>query len=404
MRQLGWALGLLIGTLRAEGGCREVSSLAQAASVSAGIAVGLDILRIQPSQSNALLSPVVVEGVLIALEEGALGSTKRELLQVLPSNVSAQAFGCMTQEWEMPGTTPKEGAPGLSVRLSGSVWVQEGILLKPDFQRVVRDDLHWHEQAIDFRLDSARGTINSWIARATENKIPELFADRMIDRQTRLVMAATAYFKGKWSLPFDAALTKAGPFRQGDGHDVTAQYMTVEAYFPYADNQKEQVILLPIQGQDQRWALMVVLPREGVTLSWLENLESGDWSQWLASTQPRFVNLTFPRLKIRQRIDLEEALKQLGVTELFSPQADLGNLSDDSELFVGAAVSEAVLEVNEMGLEAAAAAGVAIRTLSYRLPPETISMVVDRPFLLAIVDRLTGALLFVGHCQNPGTS
>jgi serpin B len=404
MRRLGWALGLLAGSLRAEGACREVAAVERAATVSAGIAVGLDLLRIQPVQTGALLSPIVVQGVLVALEEGALGATRRELLQVLPGNVSARAFGCLTKEWQLPGTTPKEGAPGLSVRLSGSLWVQDGLGIKPDYRRMIAEDLHWHEQAIDFTVGNAHQEINSWVARATEDKIPQLFTDRMIDRQTRLVMAATAYFKGKWSLPFDGGLTRPGSFYQEDGRAVEAQLMSVEAFFPYAQSEHEQVILLPIQGQEQRWALMVVLPSGETTASLIERLESGSWSQWLASTQSRFVNLTFPRLKLRQRIDLVEALEQLGVRKLFTPEADLGNLSDAPDLYVGAAVSEAVLEVNETGLEAAAAAGAAIRTLSYRIPPEKVSMVVDRPFLLAIVDRMTGALLFVGHCQSPGTS
>jgi serine protease inhibitor len=35
------------------------------------------------------------------------------------------------------------------------------------------------------------------------------------------------------------------------------------------------------------------------------------------------------------------------------------------------------------------------------LPPPPVPMVVNRPFLMSIVDIPTGAVLFVGHVEDP---
>ena len=55
-----------------------------------------------------------------------------------------------------------------------------------------------------------------------------------------------------------------------------------------------------------------------------------------------------------------------------------------------------MLEVNEEGTEAAAATGVVMNVKS--MPA---SFIVNRPFLSAIRDDKTGALLFLGAIVNP---
>jgi serine protease inhibitor len=35
------------------------------------------------------------------------------------------------------------------------------------------------------------------------------------------------------------------------------------------------------------------------------------------------------------------------------------------------------------------------------VPPEPVPMVVDKPFVVAIVDEPTGSLLFLGRIQDP---
>jgi serpin B len=404
MRRVGFALGLLSTALSAQGPCNSTTPMSKASVVSAGIGLGLDLLKIQPESQTALLAPAVIESMLLALQQGSLGRTRRELFQVIPSNVSTEALGCLLHEWSQPGTTPNEPSSGLRIELSGRIWVRPGVDLQKDFQEELTERLQWSAEAADFSQPGARQAINSWVAKQTGGKVAELFTERMVGPTTQLVLASTALFRGKWALPFDSSATRPGSFQTTRGESVPAQMMQLEAFLPYAKRPGEQIVLLPIQGQEQRWALMIVLPNRDSAHELAAKLESGAWSQWLASTQSRFISLTFPRLKLQQRVNLVDDLEKLGVRTLFTPEADLSGISSTPGLYVGAAATEAVLEVNETGLLAAAGAGAAIRTLALREPPERTEVVVDRPFLFAIVDRLTGALLFVGRCEEPGVS
>jgi serpin B len=57
------------------------------------------------------------------------------------------------------------------------------------------------------------------------------------------------------------------------------------------------------------------------------------------------------------------------------------------------------VEVNEQGTEAAAATAVGVGRTS---APVAVEMRVDRPFLFAIRERLSGAVLFLGVMHDLG--
>jgi serine protease inhibitor len=59
--------------------------------------------------------------------------------------------------------------------------------------------------------------------------------------------------------------------------------------------------------------------------------------------------------------------------------------------------------VDEHGTEAAAATAITFRPLAATRPPSPVTMVIDRPFLVAIVDTATSLPLFLGQVTRPGT-
>jgi len=74
------------------------------------------------------------------------------------------------------------------------------------------------------------------------------------------------------------------------------------------------------------------------------------------------------------------------------------------DLFVGAALHKAFVEVNEKGTEAAAATALMSPGAAEGLE-ETVPFVpafrADHPFLFLIHDRATGCILFLGRVTDP---
>jgi serpin B len=121
------------------------------------------------------------------------------------------------------------------------------------------------------------------------------------------------------------------------------------------------------------------------------------------------VNVAFPRFETRGRADLVAPMKALGARRLFQRgQAELGGMLpadylDQNPTWISEASQGVYVKVDEEGTEAAA---VTIEeSVSDTVgPTESISFVVDRPFLAAIVDEATGALLFIGQVYDPAAT
>jgi serpin B len=79
------------------------------------------------------------------------------------------------------------------------------------------------------------------------------------------------------------------------------------------------------------------------------------------------------------------------------PDADFSGMFGDSH-YISEVRQKAFVEVNEEGTEAAAVTGIAMPSAA-ALPmerPQPFEMIMDRPFLFAIVDARTEMILFMG--------
>jgi serpin B len=106
-----------------------------------------------------------------------------------------------------------------------------------------------------------------------------------------------------------------------------------------------------------------------------------------------------PRVKLGLEHPLNESLQKLGMTRAFQPyQADFSRLSPSRglELYIDKVLQRTFVDVNEEGTEAAAVTSVGIVPVS--LPP---AIYVDRPFVFALRERISGTILFLGKVVDP---
>ena len=107
--------------------------------------------------------------------------------------------------------------------------------------------------------------------------------------------------------------------------------------------------------------------------------------------------LGLPKLTLDYDAFLNDALKALGMQVAFGPGADFTRMSPGGDqMCIDFVRQKTFIEVDERGTRAAAVTGVGIGVTS--LPP---SLVVDRPFVFAIRERLSGTILFLGVVKDP---
>lgn len=114
---------------------------------------------------------------------------------------------------------------------------------------------------------------------------------------------------------------------------------------------------------------------------------------------PQMCRITMPKFKIQTTAaDLIESLKTMGMRDVFDPyRADLTEMTPGpGRLFVSDMRHKATIDVNEKGLEAAAATSIGI---SARMMPQFVA--VNKPFFFIVRDDTTGANFFTGKLIKP---
>jgi serpin B len=161
--------------------------------------------------------------------------------------------------------------------------------------------------------------------------------------------------------------------------------------FNYAETAEFQAVALPYK--DERFELIVALPTgRDLRPDWYGAVQAAAFS-W----RPGEVDL--PRLQLKASEEMLPALKAAGLSKALSGGADYSGLSAKPPRIDSVAHS-AVLVVDEEGAEGAAATAIVGVRSAVVLAP--FKFRADRPFELALRDRLSGALLFLGHVSEPG--
>jgi serpin B len=119
----------------------------------------------------------------------------------------------------------------------------------------------------------------------------------------------------------------------------------------------------------------------------------------LGSIAPEKFELQLPRFKLTgASISLKPVLEAMGMNAAFGA-ADFSGISS-SELKITDVVHQASLEIDEGGLEAAAATAVFVgETSAPGLPVKKV--IVDKPFIAVLRDTATGQILFIARVSDP---
>jgi serpin B len=118
-----------------------------------------------------------------------------------------------------------------------------------------------------------------------------------------------------------------------------------------------------------------------------------------ASVTSQMTKLALPIVEMNWNQSLARPLAALGMGPAFSDDADFSKISNE-DVLISQVIHQAFLKMDEKGTEAAAATAIMMRATSMPPPPQ-VTLIVDRPYLFAIRDIESGALLFVGRVEDP---
>jgi serine protease inhibitor len=354
-----------------------------------------ETLRDQPAD-NILLSPLSASLALGMALNGARGETQEEMRNVLgfggmPMERVNEAYRALIEL--LLGLDR-----GVDMRIANSIWAREGFPFHPSFYEVSKRYFDAEATTLDFSRPESSKIINAWVDRKTGGRITELVPDPIPPLVVMYLLNAI-YFKADWTHQFDRSATRAAEFTLANGTRKPVQMMSRQRRtLHHFDPAGVQVVELPYARG--AFAMTLLLPPAGTDIdTFIESLTEERWRGWLAGLVEGELSLQMPRFRLEYETPMNEPLITLGMELAFArrPGTDFTGLSPAGrDLFISRVFQKTFIEVNEEGTEAAAATMVEISRTSG--PP---AIVLNRPFVLAIRERLSGTLMFLGKIGDP---
>jgi serine protease inhibitor len=351
----------------------------------------------QDSDKNIFMSPSSIAIALGMTYNGAAGETKTAMANTM--GIQALTLQDFNQANEDLKNVLESRDSKVELTIANSLWARQEFSFKNDFLQRNQQYYQAKVSTLDFNSPEAPNTINNWVRRNTKGKI-EKIVDRLQPNDVMFLINAI-YFKGKWTVPFDKALTQTKPFKLANGTTKSHPLMAQQGEYRYLETEKLQAVSLPYGDRD--WSLYIFLPKTNSNLKQLgQDWTSENWNEWMKQFAQRDGSIQLPKFKLEYSKNLKESLSAIGMANAFNlNQANFSNLATQP-LAIADVKHKTFVEVNEEGTEAAAVTSVGIVATSVQIKPKPpFQMVVDRPFFCVIRDNQSGAILFMGAIVDP---
>jgi serine protease inhibitor len=375
----------------------------------------------QGPDKNLLVAPTGLSLTFALLENGADAATREEIengfefkgLDLQQINEGAKALrealqlskpvsmnakkplGMTTEQWHALQAAPPNGTI-----IADSLWLRTN--LPESFLKISQDDY-----GVDIKRLLAAPTptiqISRWATGRT-GKTLSITPGPMSGND--LLFVDVTYFRKFWREHFPDSATKPGTFTMANGKTKQVPFMYRTDHFQYFEDEKFQAVTLPY---DDQTAMLVFLPREDSTLKEFEqSLDAAHWQNWQSKFDSHEGTVGLPRIQLQTGFDVRAALKEIGVNRAFDTFAAFRPIVPLDGARLENAIQKTQLKVDESGTEAVSIlmvggviGGVPGGQLGGPPPPPPFKMIMNRPFLFAIVDKPTGQLLFLGAVMEP---
>lgn len=344
---------------------------------------------------QVLVSPLSVLTALTMTANGADGETLAQMERVLGGGMEIAELNRQLFRF-YAGLSSAEDAFFSS---ANSVWVSPHFRVEDGFLNTV-GNLYFSEVIRkDFTESDAAELVNRWCEANTKEMIREVVTPDDFSVDTMLLLVNALCFDAKWEQQYDEEneILK-GVFRGTDGEQEDDFLYGIE-WMDYLEGETETGFVKPYKGG--KYAFAALLPKSGGLSAYLKTLDGGKWLSLLENAETCSVETKIPVFRQESDLKLKDALTAMGMTDAFTGDADfapMGVCDDGSAVKIGKVIHKTFLELNNEGTRAAAVTAVIMERESFEVGDKTV--VLDQPFVYAIIDVSTGLPIFFGTCEN----
>ena len=351
------------------------------------------------TDGNLVLSPFSIGTALTMAYAGARGTTASEMANRLGLDWSPDTIGDVNSRLAEL-VTKRASREDASIAIANALHLTaRGDLVSEAYRTLLASDFD-----AEVFAGSSLADVNSWVRAKTHGKIDSILDQ--LDPLSVAVLLNAIDFKASWQSVFDTDATRAASFHMSAADIVQVPMMHRTLSLRTLDMGTYTALALPYAGGNLE--MIIAVPKAwggagNVPLA-LSAAEYASLLDMLDAVEPERIRLSLPKFSFDFGAGLIPALRSMGLSAPFDPDfADFTGMSADKSvpLYISQAKHKAMIEVNEAGTEAAAVTAVEVAVAAIMDQTEPREIRVDRPFLFAIADRASSALLFVGRLSDP---
>lgn len=343
---------------------------------------------------NINYSPLSLYYAMAVAASGAGGDTETQLLALLGVS-DAQMLADQCGNFYRRIYTDNEIG---KLKIANSIWLDndmngEPISFNEDFVERAVKYFYASSHSVDFSSEETRKAMADWISKNTNGTLSPTIKT---NPEQILSILNTVYFYDQWINRFDKNKTSEDNFHLSNGSEVKADFMNQT--FGSAGFSKGEGFTRAGLGLKNAGQMVFILPDEGV--SPYDLIASSDEMKEAFEGGESFcgeVVWKIPKFSFGSKLLMTDALKGLGVSSAFSPDADFSGITDHMA-YITDIRQETHISIDEDGVEASA-----FTQIDYSgsaRPEGRAEMILNRPFIYYITS-LNGSILFMGICENP---
>ncbi|KAH7820780.1 putative serpin family protein [Monocercomonoides exilis] len=350
---------------------------------------------------NLFVSPYSVHTALMMVYNGATAETKDVFSNVLRLYTLPEGENPL----DLQGIITVGSETDQSMKLfisANSIWIRDSFHVYDTFVSETEKAFNASVEVMSFQGSGAVNKVNQWVNKNTNGLIKKVI--NKLTPRDQMVLVNTLYFKQPWAKQFKKSNTQQRDFFLIDGTPTKCDMMQQTSKFYYCDKSDAKMVSLPFK--DENAQLLIILPKmsgekalQDVASRYLDDA----WlKEVLASMSYTNIALGLPRFKVEYEKELNDALTVMGLGLAFTNDASFNQISKE-KIQISSVIHKTVLDIDENGVEAAAATAVVMRMMasindmSFPVPFE-----VDRPFITVLYNRKSNMVYFSGIIRDVG--
>ena len=338
---------------------------------------------------NVVISPLSAYICLAMVANGAKGETRTEMektlgMKVEDVNENLYAF-----------VNGLYSSKNCSVKLADSIWFRDDknvLKVREDFLQLMVDwyDADIYSSPFD---DSTVKDINNWVKNKTDGLIDKLVEE--LGSNDMMVLINAVLFEAKWAEEYKSDNVINNYTFQN--YNKTESNVTMLVSTEYGLFKGKNYMGTAKDYDGKKYSLVTILPNEGVDVyDLLNSFTSQTWSEMFENKMGiTAVELIMPEFKCEFEKKLNDVLEDMGTKLAFTDNADFSGMDNTkADMYVSLIKQKAYICVDRKGTKAAAATSATMTNKS--TPPRDETIVLDRPYIYAIVDKATNVPIFIG--------